>query len=295
MTIATPALALTGELTKEKFWIVMPPAAGTGAATVVAAAFVAGVAAVVGAAFVVDAEVVAGAAVVVTLVVTVPFFVVVPLLVVVTFFTGFVVFEAAMALPPPSGPKDSASKRAATDFVFLDMRTRFRRRAGMTLGGDHMPFCGGLRVRLAGAGSCGRSSSDGGGNEALGCRSDSAARGETAASTNHLLEVIDARRSERSARPPQRRGSAQSAPERILRTMSRRLRQLDELRDLCRAGDVARAVDLAFEHVADYGLDDDVRAALSGAVERTEAPDQVRRRFAELRARQSEQDTEPDR
>jgi hypothetical protein len=32
--------------------------------------------------------------------------------------------------------------------------------------------------------------------------------------------------------------------------MSRRQRQLDAIRDLCRAGGVARAVDLAFEHFA---------------------------------------------
>ena len=65
--------------------------------------------------------------------------------------------------------------------------------------------------------------------------------------------------------------------------MSRRQRQLDELRDLCRSGAVARAVDLAFEHVAAFGPDDDIIVLLAGAIERLEAPDGVRRRFAELR------------
>lgn len=62
--------------------------------------------------------------------------------------------------------------------------------------------------------------------------------------------------------------------------MGRRQRQLDELRALCGVGAVARAVDLAFAHFADFGRDDEVVALLAGAVER--AGDDVRTRFAVL-------------
>ena len=48
--------------------------------------------------------------------------------------------------------------------------------------------------------------------------------------------------------------------------MTRRQRQLDELRALCRAGRVARAVDLAFEHVACFGRADQVVALLRDAI-----------------------------
>jgi hypothetical protein len=74
--------------------------------------------------------------------------------------------------------------------------------------------------------------------------------------------------------------------------MSRRHRQRNELRELCdsgglsRAGDIARlsrAVDLAFEHFADFGRDDDILRLLADTIERTAAPAGVRRRFAELR------------
>lgn len=65
--------------------------------------------------------------------------------------------------------------------------------------------------------------------------------------------------------------------------MSRRQRQLDELGALCRAGDVARAIDLAFEHFAQFGRDDHVVEVLGRAVDAA-ATDRVRRRFAELRA-----------
>jgi hypothetical protein len=67
-------------------------------------------------------------------------------------------------------------------------------------------------------------------------------------------------------------------------SMSRRQRQLDELRDLCHSGAVVRAIDLAFEHFAHFGRDDDIIALLAGAVERAEAPERARHRFAELRA-----------
>ena len=65
--------------------------------------------------------------------------------------------------------------------------------------------------------------------------------------------------------------------------MSRRQRQLNELRDLCRSGAVVRAVDLAFEHFAQFGRDDDVVDLLADAVEHAEAADRARHRFAELR------------
>ncbi len=40
--------------------------------------------------------------------------------------------------------------------------------------------------------------------------------------------------------------------------MTRQQRQIDELRALCAAGQVARAVDLAFEHFATFGRDERV-------------------------------------
>ena len=66
--------------------------------------------------------------------------------------------------------------------------------------------------------------------------------------------------------------------------MSVRQRQLDELHDLCRAGSVARAVDLAFEHFARFGPDHEVIEVLAGAVGRGPPDARARRRLAELRA-----------
>ena len=66
--------------------------------------------------------------------------------------------------------------------------------------------------------------------------------------------------------------------------MSRRQRQLDELRDLCRAGAVVRAVDLAFEHFAHFGRDDEIIDLLADAIERGAAAGPARHRLAELRA-----------
>jgi hypothetical protein len=63
----------------------------------------------------------------------------------------------------------------------------------------------------------------------------------------------------------------------------RRQRQLDELRDLCRRGAVARAIDLAFEHFACFGRDDGVVALLEHALEQGGEPG-LGRRVAELRA-----------
>ena len=64
---------------------------------------------------------------------------------------------------------------------------------------------------------------------------------------------------------------------------SRRQRQLDALRELCRAGAVAHAVDLAFEHFATFGRDDGVVELLADALEKLPNADGIARRFAELR------------
>jgi hypothetical protein len=64
--------------------------------------------------------------------------------------------------------------------------------------------------------------------------------------------------------------------------MSRRLRQFNELRDLCCAGAVVRAIDLAFEHFAYFGRDDEVIDLLAQAMEDSDAAGRVRQRFAEL-------------
>lgn len=61
---------------------------------------------------------------------------------------------------------------------------------------------------------------------------------------------------------------------------SRQDRQLDELRHLCASGAVGRAIDLAFEHFADFGLTDDLVAVITDALERTNASAAVRDRFA---------------
>ena len=66
--------------------------------------------------------------------------------------------------------------------------------------------------------------------------------------------------------------------------MSRRERQLDELRLLCRRGAIARAIDLAFEHVACFGQDDAVVVLLEAAAGSAHAAADVRRRLDELRA-----------
>jgi hypothetical protein len=66
--------------------------------------------------------------------------------------------------------------------------------------------------------------------------------------------------------------------------MSRRQRQLDELRRLCTAGAVARALDLAFAHFADFGRNDAIVALLAEVVARTERDDGLRARLEELSA-----------
>jgi hypothetical protein len=65
--------------------------------------------------------------------------------------------------------------------------------------------------------------------------------------------------------------------------MSRRQRQLDALRDLCRTGAVARAVDLAFEHFAVFGTDDEIVELLALAIDDVPTANEIRRRFVELR------------
>ena len=66
--------------------------------------------------------------------------------------------------------------------------------------------------------------------------------------------------------------------------MSRRQRQIDELRGLCCSGLVARAIDLAFTHFADFGRDEDVVALLRRAARAATAPEEVHQRFTELTA-----------
>ena len=64
--------------------------------------------------------------------------------------------------------------------------------------------------------------------------------------------------------------------------MSRRKRQAAELTELCRTGDVARAIDLAFGHFPDFGRDEAIVACLGAALDRAGVTAAARRRFAEL-------------
>ncbi len=64
--------------------------------------------------------------------------------------------------------------------------------------------------------------------------------------------------------------------------MSRCQRQLDELRSLCGSGAVARAIDLAFAHFADFGHDKGVVAMLTAAVDQRDDATDMRARLAEL-------------
>ncbi len=66
--------------------------------------------------------------------------------------------------------------------------------------------------------------------------------------------------------------------------MSRRERQVRELRALCERGPVSRAVDLAFEHFADFGRNDEVLDLIAAAIARTPVPAAVRRRFVDLQS-----------
>jgi hypothetical protein len=53
---------------------------------------------------------------------------------------------------------------------------------------------------------------------------------------------------------------------------------------MCNSGAVARAIDLAFAHFADFGPDDDIVALVAAAIDASGAPPGVSSRFAELRA-----------
>ena len=63
----------------------------------------------------------------------------------------------------------------------------------------------------------------------------------------------------------------------------RRQRQLAELHELCRRGAVARAIDLAFEHVACFGRDDHLVVLLEQALGDVDDPP-LRCRIDVLRA-----------
>jgi hypothetical protein len=64
--------------------------------------------------------------------------------------------------------------------------------------------------------------------------------------------------------------------------MCRRQRQCDELRALCTAGRVARAIDLAFEHFAHFGRDDEIIDLLTRTIEESGVAAHALQRFAEL-------------
>ena len=64
--------------------------------------------------------------------------------------------------------------------------------------------------------------------------------------------------------------------------MNRHQRQIDQLRALCASGQVARAVDLAFEHFATFGRDEDILDILTEAVHHTAAGHVLRRRLDAL-------------
>jgi hypothetical protein len=66
------------------------------------------------------------------------------------------------------------------------------------------------------------------------------------------------------------------------RSMSRRQRQCNELTALCSAGRVGRAIDLAFEHFAQFGRDDEIIDLLARSVEDAGVAGHARQRFSEL-------------
>ena len=72
----------------------------------------------------------------------------------------------------------------------------------------------------------------------------------------------------------------------LVSASERRSRQLEELLELCRRGAIARAIDLAFEHVACFGHDDELVVLLAGVVDR-QPSDELRGRLEELRATSS--------
>ncbi len=64
--------------------------------------------------------------------------------------------------------------------------------------------------------------------------------------------------------------------------MTRQQRQIGQLRALCAAGPVARAVDLAFEHFATFGRDDHIIDLLTAATAPHTAGAALRLRVDEL-------------
>jgi len=74
--------------------------------------------------------------------------------------------------------------------------------------------------------------------------------------------------------------------------MTRQQRQRDELGRLCRSGDVLRAIDLAFEHFADFGQDADIVLLLSTVIDDAAGSVLARRRFEELRSFTSRESSE---
>ena len=64
--------------------------------------------------------------------------------------------------------------------------------------------------------------------------------------------------------------------------MTRKQRQRDELLALCRADGLLRAIDLAFEHFAEFGRDEEIIHMLWEVIERTPASAAVRRRYDAL-------------
>ena len=64
--------------------------------------------------------------------------------------------------------------------------------------------------------------------------------------------------------------------------MSRRQQQFNELRDLCMAGAVARAIDLAFEYFSNFGRQQEIIDLLARAVDDADDVGRSRQRFCEL-------------
>lgn len=64
--------------------------------------------------------------------------------------------------------------------------------------------------------------------------------------------------------------------------MTRRQRQLDELGALCTSGAIGHAIDLAYEHFADFGPDNNVTDLIANAMEHVAVASGIHRRFAEL-------------
>ena len=86
--------------------------------------------------------------------------------------------------------------------------------------------------------------------------------------------------------PTQRVGSARRQRQVSGRTdhlrVSRHQQQFREIGDLCRSGEVARAIDLAFVHFAAFGREDRIIELLAHAISENESAGTVRRRFSEL-------------